>query len=910
MRVKQEEGVPVLQENERNDTPFFFKQQQDLASCGTMTAFLADMPTYAYVILAGTAIFASKVSQVKQGPDMPVHEQDRERFNSLMREYDEIDKSQHPQKAASLLEEAGSFVDREAEPEKWAAFRSMYAQYAENLAPVSAIAAYRDALTVWDRVKHYDSWVACHSGIGSLMMNLQPFGPNELDEAVMHLESAVAAQPFLSSMLAVLYRFRSAGDPHENWEKRVFHLRQALLLIDRDDDRRNWAFANNELAIAIGDEPDADFGLVLEERLRLHLESFGLLEITDGVTWIDTCIGISECYLFRGGTDDRENQEQAERYARLALDAAVGDVSAPVRAEALLNLAKTMMAPGRIFDADRVRKCLAFCDESATLIDPVRSPALMASVESFRANALLKLAQHGEPCDTDRLAAHAEVALSLIPGAEHLSDRRSVLQVAGEGLLAAGRFERAAGYFRQALEAAESSLLVAESREGRMQRIWEFRDTSALLSWALLKLGDNENALFVLEQGKSRFWRTGDEPLAVDSIRSIVPRGGALLVSNFSCREGAVIIVTAERIEVVWLPEFGKERLMELQRGGLDPASLGGWLRAYHMRNSEHEAWHRMIEATGEALYRELWEPILTVLHELGIAEGAELVWFPQGGIGVFPVHAASSQDSAGSRFWLIDRFALRYAPDFRVLLSGHSGTGRYSGTLLLVANPCGDLEFSELECVWVRQFLAGRELTLLHGADATPDAVLDAIGRADIAHFSTHAVFDLNRPLRSALLLAGGEQLPLERLMPALDPEAPSLVVLSACETAMSRISSTPDEFLGFPAAFLHSGAGTVLATLWPVDDAATALLTGHFYRELASGSQPPAFALRSAQNWLRNVTAQELMDLMREMKNAPPPVGPFVGRIRTALRTFEPEFKPFSSPYYWAAFTISGKE
>ncbi|MBN1278954.1 MAG: hypothetical protein JW989_04155 [Chlorobiaceae bacterium] len=55
---------------------------------------------------------------------MPVHEQDRERFNSLMREYDEIDKSQHPQKAASLLEEAGSFVDREAEPEKWAAFRS------------------------------------------------------------------------------------------------------------------------------------------------------------------------------------------------------------------------------------------------------------------------------------------------------------------------------------------------------------------------------------------------------------------------------------------------------------------------------------------------------------------------------------------------------------------------------------------------------------------------------------------------------------------------------------------------------------------------------------------------------------------------------------------------------------------
>ena len=854
----------------------------------------------------GTAVLSSS----QTGSDMPVNEQDIERLNSLMKEYDALDKSQHPKQAAELLQEAGSLVDRAAEPEKWAAFRCLYAQYSENTDPVGAIEAYRDALTVWDPVKHYDSWVACHSGIGSLMVNLQPFGPTELDEAVMHLESAVAAQPFLSSMLAVLYRFRSAGDPHENREKRVFHLRQALLQIDRDDDRCGWAAANNELAIAVGDEPDADFGSVLEERLRLHLESFRLLEITDGTTWIATCIGISECYLFRGGIDDRQNQEQAERYARLALDAAVGDISAPVRAEALLHLAKTMMAPGRIFDADRVRECLACCDESADLTDPVRSPALMASVESFRANALLKLVQHGEPCNTDRLAAHAEAALALIPGAEHLSDRRSVLQVAGEGMLAAGRFERAAGYFRQALEAAASSLLFAESRAGRMQRIWEFRDTSALLSWTLLKLGDNENALFELEKGKSRFWRSDDAPLSMAAIRSIVPQGGALLVSNFSCGEGAVIVVTAERIEVLWLPSFGKERLMELQRGGIDAAALGGWLRAYHMRNSEHEAWRRMIESVGETFCRELWEPLLDLLQDMGIAENAELVWFPQGGSGVFPVHAAWHQDPAGSKLWLIDRFTIRYAPDFRSLLSGEPGIGRPEDSLLLVVNPCGDLDFSELECLWVEQFRAGHGLRLLHGNDATSDAVIDAIGNADIAHFSTHAVFDLNRPLSSSLLLAAGEQLSLERLIPAIEHKAPSLVVLSACETAMSRISSTPDEFLGFPAAFLHSGAGSVLATLWPVDDAATALLAGRFYRERASGNHRPAHALRSAQNWLRGVTAQELMDIMREMKNAPPPAGPLAGRIRTALRKFDPDFRPFAPPYYWAAFTISGKE
>jgi len=837
-------------------------------------------------------------------------EHDRERFISLMAAYDLLDKSENPHRAAELLLEAGSLVDGEAEPKKWAAFRQLYAQYSETSDPEAAITAYRDALSVWDPVLDRDAWVACHSGIGSLMVNLQPFGPKELDEAVMHLESAVQAQPFLSSMLAVLYRFRSAGDPRENWQKRVHHLRQALLLIDRDEEPCGWAAANNELAIAIGDEPDADFGAALEERLRLHLESFGLLEGNKDDTWIDTCLSLSECYLFRGGIDDRENQEQAERYARLALDAAGTEVSGPLRAEVLLNLARVLMAPGRFFDADRIRQCLSCCDESAALIDPVRSPALMASVESFRANALLKLIQNGEPCDEERLAAHAEAALALLPGVEHTSSRRSILQVAGEGMLAARHDERAAGYFREALDAAASALLFAESREGRMQRIWEFRDTSALLAWSLLKLGDKENALVELEKGKGRFWRTDDEALSVAAIRSIVPSGGALLVANFSCREGAVIVVTGERIEIVWLPSFGKDRLMALQRGGLDVASPGGWLRAYHMRNSEHEAWRRMIEETGETLYRELWEPVLDLLQDMGIADDAELVWFPQGGSGVFPVHAAWRQDSDGSKRWLIDRFTVRYAPDFQVLLSGESGVGCASGSLLLVANPCGDLDFSELECAWVRQYHTGRELKLLHGIDATPDAVLDAIGSAGIVHFSTHAIFDLNRPLCSALLLAGGEPLSLERLIPALEQKAPYLVVLSACETAMSRISSTPDEFLGFPAAFLHSGVRTVLATLWPVDDAATAVLTGRFYRELAVNNHSPSRALREAQNWIRSVTALELMELMREMKNAPPPAGPLAGRIRTALRAFDPELKPFASPYYWAAFTISGKE
>ena len=58
-----------------------------------------------------------------------------------------------------------------------------------------------------------------------------------------------------------------------------------------------------------------------------------------------------------------------------------------------------------------------------------------------------------------------------------------------------------------------------------------------------------------------------------------------------------------------------------------------------------------------------------------------------------------------------------------------------------------------------------------------------------------------------------------------------PRLVVLSACETGLYDIRSSPDEFVGLPGTFIALGAAGVLGTLWPVSDAATALLIARFY-------------------------------------------------------------------------------
>jgi CHAT domain-containing protein len=71
--------------------------------------------------------------------------------------------------------------------------------------------------------------------------------------------------------------------------------------------------------------------------------------------------------------------------------------------------------------------------------------------------------------------------------------------------------------------------------------------------------------------------------------------------------------------------------------------------------------------------------------------------------------------------------------------------------------------------------------------------------------------------------------------------------VVLSACETGHSHVAPG-DEVLGLVRAFTLAGAGTVLATLWPVDDSASALLAAEFHAALAAGARP-AQALQAAQ-------------------------------------------------------------
>jgi CHAT domain-containing protein len=123
-----------------------------------------------------------------------------------------------------------------------------------------------------------------------------------------------------------------------------------------------------------------------------------------------------------------------------------------------------------------------------------------------------------------------------------------------------------------------------------------------------------------------------------------------------------------------------------------------------------------------------------------------------------------------------------------------------------------------------------------------------------DVLHFATHALARRDAPEQSALFLseyaADGSALPSDRL--TLDDIARSglradVVVLSGCATGAGR-ELRGEGVLGLTYGFLANGSQTVIASLWPVEDALTARFMGEFYAAYRVSGRP-ADALRIAQ-------------------------------------------------------------
>ena len=149
-------------------------------------------------------------------------------------------------------------------------------------------------------------------------------------------------------------------------------------------------------------------------------------------------------------------------------------------------------------------------------------------------------------------------------------------------------------------------------------------------------------------------------------------------------------------------------------------------------------------------------------------------------------------------------------------------------------------------------------------------------LSQFQIIHIATHGVLDSKRPELSGLLLSRFDKdgRPKEGFLRLDDIYnlnlSAAMVVLSACNTGLGK-DVRGEGLVGLVHGFMYAGTTRVVASLWKVDDDATAQLMTHFYREMFQAGKSPSAALRAAQieMW---------------------------------------EQKRWRSPYFWAAFVLHG--
>jgi CHAT domain-containing protein/tetratricopeptide (TPR) repeat protein len=145
------------------------------------------------------------------------------------------------------------------------------------------------------------------------------------------------------------------------------------------------------------------------------------------------------------------------------------------------------------------------------------------------------------------------------------------------------------------------------------------------------------------------------------------------------------------------------------------------------------------------------------------------------------------------------------------------------------------------------------------------------------ILHFATHGLLNSERPELSGLVFSlvdqdGKPQDGFLRLHEIYNLQLNAdLIVLSACETGLGK-EIKGEGLIGLTRGFMYSGAPRVVASLWNVDDFATAELMKLFYHGMLKDGLPAGAALQAAQ-----------LGLSKQ--------------------------KRWASPYFWAGFVLHGE-
>lgn len=231
---------------------------------------------------------------------------------------------------------------------------------------------------------------------------------------------------------------------------------------------------------------------------------------------------------------------------------------------------------------------------------------------------------------------------------------------------------------------------------------------------------------------------------------------------------------------------------------------------------------------------------------ELAASEAKTLVFVLDGPLLNLPMAVLHD----GEQF-LIEKYAIALTPGLQLLDPKPLARGKLTALkagLTQARDGFPALPFVEKELTEIKSEVPGELLLNENFTKAAIEKAIDSVP-FPVVHLATHGQFSSNA--EDTFILAWDQRLNVNQLNNLLRSREESgrgtieLLVLSACQTATGDKRAA----LGLAGVAVRAGARSTLATLWLVDDAATAQLMIRFYQELTDTKITKAEALRRAQ-------------------------------------------------------------
>ena len=398
------------------------------------------------------------------------------------------------------------------------------------------------------------------------------------------------------------------------------------------------------------------------------------------------------------------------------------------------------------------------------------------------------------------------------------------------------------------------------------------------------ELRDRYNRIRNDRLSAARGGRINALPVATaEDIRSILPENTAMLAYALGDTASLLWVIDAAGWSVHRIPE--RPVLVDAV-GRLRESMANPVIADRELRRTAHElylaaiapvashlaGYDNLVVVPDGALFELPFEVLLSEMPESGagwnelayLASTHSITYVPSASIYLaMKNRTESGRDDAG-----FDRELLAFgAPDYTMLgpLPG------YRGEIV-------PLPHSRDEVLSISSNLEDNEKDVYLGQEANEAAFKHHVrnGSVRVAHLATHGIVNRAEPIASCVVLCPDaddtEDGYFQTLEVMSQPMDIGLVVLSACESARGRIGRG-EGVVGLGRAFLASGAGGLVASLWAVSDQSTARLMEEFYGRMLNEKQPAGQALNAAR-----------LEMMKDPR--------------------------CSHPYHWSAFVVVGLE